>query len=340
VTARPRRAGLVVSVVAVVLAAAGGLGTWWLTHRTERVTTAAPTAPTLPTARPAPAVVPRCTPEPSLAQAPAPSPPDLAAALQRFVSDPLVAPHQVSVSIWIDGYGEVVTHEPDLRLVPASNQKLLTAMTALEVLGADRRLTTQLLVTAAGQLVVRGHHDPTMRTVGPHSLAALADAARAAGVVEVLGGLVVDESADDGARRAAGWQDWQIPTYTGPLSALMVDDNRWRRDPAFLADPALENARHLRDQLAVRGVRIVGDVSYGSAAPDARIVATLESAPVAELVHQMLLSSTTRPQTSCSRRPAPRRPVSGRSPRAPRPAASRSRRSASPCPASTTTAPG
>jgi hypothetical protein len=57
----------------------------------------------------------------------------------------------------------------------------------------------------------------------------------------VDGGLLVDGGASATARRAAGWEDWQIPAYTGPLSAFMVDHNRWRGDPSFLADPALAN---------------------------------------------------------------------------------------------------
>jgi D-alanyl-D-alanine carboxypeptidase len=83
---------------------------------------------------------------------------------------------------------------------------------------------------------VVGGGDATIRSDGPHSVAALADQVRANGVGRMLGALVVDETRHDGQRRASGWQDWQMSTYTGPLSALMVQRNRWRTDPAFLAD--------------------------------------------------------------------------------------------------------
>src|SRR5438445_629268 len=78
-------------------------------------------APARPTTAP-------CTPDPGLAAPPAAVPPDLALALQRFTTEPRVAGNRFGLSIWIDGLGEVGAYQPDLPLLPASNQKLLTAM--------------------------------------------------------------------------------------------------------------------------------------------------------------------------------------------------------------------
>ncbi len=237
------------------------------------------------------ASAPACVPDPTLAQPALPAPYDLALAGARFVTDPRVADHEVSASVWIDGYGEAFTVNPDLTLAPASNQKLFTAMGALSVLGADAALTTELRVTRAGDLVVVPGGDPTITSTGPHSLAALAQQAADAGVRTVTGALFVDESRHDPARRAPGWQDWQIPTYTGPLSAFMVDDNRWRSDPAFLADPALANAERLREALASFGITIAGGTGYGGSEAGAPVVATLISPPIGQLVHDMLQRS-------------------------------------------------
>jgi D-alanyl-D-alanine carboxypeptidase/D-alanyl-D-alanine-endopeptidase (penicillin-binding protein 4) len=234
---------------------------------------------------------PACVPDPTLAQPALPAPDDLAFAGTKFAADPRVAGHEVSASVWIDGYGETLVLNPDLPLAPASNQKLFTAMGALAVLGPDATLTTELRLTRTGDLVIVPGGDPTLTSTGPHSLAALAQQAADAGVQTVTGALFVDESRHDPARRAPGWQDWQIPTYTGPLSAFMVDDNRWRSDPAFLADPALANAERLRDALASFGITIAGGTGYGGAEADARVVATLVSAPIGQLVHDMLQRS-------------------------------------------------
>ena len=136
-----------------------------------------------------------------------------------------------------------------------------------------------------------GGGDATLTSVGPHSVAALADQLRANGVASVPGALIVDETRHDGERRARAWQDWQIPTYTGPLSALMVDRNRWRADPAFLADPALANADLLRRALAERGIGVSGPTVYAAAPVPGTVVASLPSAPMGVLVRDMLQRS-------------------------------------------------
>ena len=256
---------------------------------TSRPPGAAPLDPAYaPVELPAP---PPCTQDPTLAQSSAAPSPALAAALARFLADPRVGPHRTSVSVWIDGLGEVLTHEPDLPLAPASNEKLFTAMGALAVLGPDVQLVTEVRSTPAGDLVVVGGGDATVTAAGPHSIAALADQIRAAGVRAVTGALIVDETRYDGARRASAWQDWQIPTYTGPLSALMVDRNRWRGDPAFLADPALANADLLRRALGARGIGVSGPTVYATAPVAGTVVASLVSAPMGVLVRDMLQRS-------------------------------------------------
>jgi serine-type D-Ala-D-Ala carboxypeptidase/endopeptidase (penicillin-binding protein 4) len=250
-----------------------------------RTTAPRMTAPSDPPTRPA---APRCRRDPTLAQPAGPPSAALAAAFAAFLGHSSVAPHRASVSVWLDGRGEVLAHHPDQALAPASNEKIFTTMGALSVLGAEARLTTEVRLTTAGDLVVVGGGDATLTAAGPHSVASLADQVRAHGVGHVPGALIVDETRHDGGRRATGWQDWQIPTYTGPLSAFMVDDNRWRADPAFVADPALANADLLRRALADRGIVVRGPTVYAAAPVRGTVVASLASAPVGVLVREML----------------------------------------------------
>src|SRR5215207_4661920 len=251
---------------------------------------AAPTTAPVPET-PAPPTTAPCTPDPALTAPSAPVPPDLAVAVQRFTTDPGVVANRFGLSIWVDGLGEVGAHEPDMPLFPASNQKVLTAMGALSVLGPDARFTTEVRWAPVGSLVVTAGGDPSLRARGPHSLDALAAQVRAAGITTVPGALVVDESRQDSVRRAAGWQDWQFPTYAGPLSALMVDRNRYRRDPAFLADPGIAHGELLRGALEAHGVRVAGSTVHGSAPDGGAVVASLTSAPASALVADTLLRS-------------------------------------------------
>jgi D-alanyl-D-alanine carboxypeptidase/D-alanyl-D-alanine-endopeptidase (penicillin-binding protein 4) len=254
------------------------------TPRTDAPSTAAPAPQPPPTTAP-------CTPDPSLAAPATPAPADLALAVQRFTTDPTVTTNRFGLSIWIDGLGEIGAHEPDLPLFPASNQKLLTAMGVLAVLGPDARFTTEVRSTADGNLVIVAGGDPSLAARGPHSLDALAAQVRAAGITAVPGALVVDDSRHDAMRRADGWQDWQFPTYAGPLSALMVDRNRYRRDPAFLADPGLAHGDLFRSALAARGVHVAGPTVHGGAHDGSAVVASLTSAPTSALLADTMLRS-------------------------------------------------
>jgi len=218
-------------------------------------------------------------------------PPDLVLAVQRFANDRALTGSRFGLSIWIDGLGEVGALEPDVPLLPASNQKLLTAMGVLSVLGPSARLTTAVRTTPDGGLAIVGGGDPSLTARGPNSLDALAAQVRAAGVTSVSGPLVIDESRHDGLRRAGQWQDWQVPAYAGPLSALMVDDNRDRRDAEFLADPALANGQAFRFALAAHGVGVNGPTVHGVAAPNGAVIASLTSAPVLALLTDALQRS-------------------------------------------------
>jgi D-alanyl-D-alanine carboxypeptidase/D-alanyl-D-alanine-endopeptidase (penicillin-binding protein 4) len=239
-----------------------------------------------PTTEPTTTISP-CPTEPTLSST---APPEITQAVTSIAESARAGGSTASVSIWLDGYGEVGAFDPDRQLFPASNQKLLTAIGALTALGPNERLTTELRFTSDGALVVVAGGDPSLTGRGPHSLDALAAQVRTAGLTDIPGGLVIDESRHDSMRRAAGWQDWQVPAYAGSLSAFMVDRNRWRGDPAFLADPALANGDRLRQALVAHGVTVRGTTRYGTA-PRARVVARLVSAPIATLLTDTLMRS-------------------------------------------------
>ena len=195
----------------------------------------------------------------------------------------------VSASIWVEGVGEVVAYNPELELFPASNQKIFTAVGALMLLDQDHRFVTSVEVID-DTLVIRAGGDPTLRSEGAHSLEALA--------------LQTLQSVDNGPRRLVvdaghfeprttvlGRQDWQVPTYTGPLSAFIVDDNRWRKDPEYVQAPALENAKLLATKLAGQGMAISSVERFDHYPGRGEVVASVESVRVGDLLATMMLSS-------------------------------------------------
>lgn len=224
-------------------------------------------------------------------------PPDLAAATLGALSDSRLSAGPTSASVWVEGLGVILEYAPAERLLPASNQKLVTAAGAMALLGPEHRFVTRLVGsgqvnggTLEGDLLLVAGGDPSLTRQGPHSLAALAAQVRDRGLSVVTGDLVVDAHHHEPATEAPGWQDFHIPTYTGPLSALTVDDNRFRSDAAYLADPAAGNGEAFRDALAAVGVTVTGSVVTG-AAPAGVELGSLASAGRDELVARMLRDS-------------------------------------------------
>ena len=204
----------------------------------------------------------------------------------------------LGLSLWIDGYGEVAARLPDLRLRPASNQKILTAVAALEVLGESTRLTTEVSTDGLlaggvldGDLHLVGGGDATLTGRGRHSLQTLAQAVFDTGIRSITGNVVADESRYDTLREANGWRELNIPESVGTLSALVVDENRYRADWAFIANPALFNGRRFRAALEEAGVTVGGRVRTGTAPDGAVRVFGLASPTVADLVAEMLTES-------------------------------------------------
>ncbi len=202
------------------------------------------------------------------------------------MEDPHLAGLDVSVSVWIDGDGVVFANNPGLELYPVSNQKLLTGVGALGLLAPDFAFTTEVALSGEDLVVIAGG-DPTLTSTSLDDLAARV----ATQVTTVAGSLIVDATRYDSARLAPGWQDWQMPTYVGPLSTFVVDDNRHRTDASFLAQPDLGNAELLRTALQRAGVTVKGPTVLGPRPVGARTLATLESITRDDLVKRLLTRS-------------------------------------------------
>lgn len=126
---------------------------------------------------------------------------------------------------------------------PASNQKLVTAAVALDILGADFRYRTSLYGRVEGSMVhdltLTGHGDPSLSTA---DLWRLARAVRGQGIREVAGDLVVDQTRFDEKFEPPAY-DQQPEEWAGfraPVSAISVDQNTVTLNvvPAAAGNPA------------------------------------------------------------------------------------------------------
>ena len=109
------------------------------------------------------------------------------------------------------------------RLNPASNQKVLTAIAALELLGPDYRFETRV-VRDGDALVLIGDGDPSLQLQGLH---ALASKALAAGALAGVRRIVIDERAFSPERLGPGYEEppGPGPSYLAPSGALSLSFN-------------------------------------------------------------------------------------------------------------------
>jgi len=121
---------------------------------------------------------------------------------------------------------------PNLPLVPASNEKILTTVTALAILGADFQFTTTL-AKSGGDLVIIGDGDPGF---GDPSLCETrpvtdifdewAKALSATGIKEISGKLILDDTIFDRQFVHPNWPADQVNRwYTAPVAGLNFNDN-------------------------------------------------------------------------------------------------------------------
>jgi D-alanyl-D-alanine carboxypeptidase/D-alanyl-D-alanine-endopeptidase (penicillin-binding protein 4) len=213
----------------------------------------------------------------------------LAKRLARALAVPHVSQARTgAVAIDLETGETVFSEHANLPLVPASNEKLAVAYSALVTLGRTFRFETDVLGRGEqdgtiwrGSLVLVGHGDPTLSSA---DLATLARQVRAAGIRRVTRGVFGDESFFDARRTGAGWKSWFYINECPPLSALTVDRGRYYGRTS--RDPATAAALLFRNALRRAGVAI-GGAGVGKQHDDDVPLAVVESAPLPQIVAWM-----------------------------------------------------
>ncbi len=145
----------------------------------------------------------------------------IAAEIQHLLQDPALRGASVGLVVRSLTRGdELVAINPDLRCIPASNQKLLTAAAAISLLGPDYRFPTEVR-KHTNRLWLVGSGDPSLTRQRLEQLAG--ETARALGP-EQPDSLAWDDTAFAGPVLGAAWQ-WDDETYSfsAPFSALVMD---------------------------------------------------------------------------------------------------------------------
>jgi D-alanyl-D-alanine carboxypeptidase/D-alanyl-D-alanine-endopeptidase (penicillin-binding protein 4) len=205
-----------------------------------------------------------------------------------------------------DAGGPIASVNAGTAFQPGSNAKLLTALAALDVLGADSHFTTNAVTTGAansgtlqGDLVIVGGGDPLISTSATArapftKLDDLAAAIASAGIKNINGRLLVDDSRYDSARTVPDWKSNYVPEgEAGSLGALTVDRGYEPNTPRAVGDPdpALVTAQQLAIALHAHGVSVSGGSAHTTAPANAHVVAHIDSVALSAIVDEMLTNS-------------------------------------------------
>ncbi|MCW3018540.1 MAG: D-alanyl-D-alaninecarboxypeptidase/D-alanyl-D-alanine-endopeptidase [Solirubrobacterales bacterium] len=188
---------------------------------------------------------------------------------------------------------------------PASVEKLYTATTALEQMGASARLTTSVYGVGRmapggvweGSLYLRGGGDPTFGTstfirhhyggVGSSVSSLVARLVQTDHIHRVTGSIEGDESYFDALRGEPSSDYAWDPFLEGTLSALAFNRGETGSEHSAHA-PAAFAARALRNALKAAGVTVQGRSGAASTPAGAVALAQVQSPTVAQLLGLML----------------------------------------------------
>ncbi|WP_297736046.1 D-alanyl-D-alanine carboxypeptidase/D-alanyl-D-alanine-endopeptidase [Nocardioides sp.] len=223
------------------------------------------------------------------------------AALARGLHDKTLGKHVVAAVGDLGGDGAIWTHQDD-QFLPASTTKLLTSAAALAGLGPDTRFTTHVVRGAAArEIVLVGGGDPYLssKPLTPEERAstyparadvvtlARAVAARLTGRKPVS--VAYDDSLFSGPTNNPMWRADYVPDdIVSPITALWVDRGASPTGFGRSDDPSLTAAATFASALAQAGVKVVGTPTRVVAAPGAAELASVESAPVSQIVERLL----------------------------------------------------
>jgi D-alanyl-D-alanine carboxypeptidase/D-alanyl-D-alanine-endopeptidase (penicillin-binding protein 4) len=218
--------------------------------------------------------------------------------LAQRLGQALAVPHLVSsqtgaIAIDLRTGRKVYSLNEGRGLLPASTEKLGVAFAALQTLGPDFRIETDVLgqgqidgTTWNGDLVLKGFGDPTLSRA---DLQQLAHGVREFGIRRVTGGVVGDESYFDGRRIVAGWKASYLIEESPPLSALIVD--RGLYGGRVTTSPALASALLFRAALRAAGVVVAGAARASTSNAADFPLAFVHSARLSALVRYMGVES-------------------------------------------------
>lgn len=245
-------------------------------------------------------------PAPVAAAVPAPragtvDPAAVQRALEAGLADKDLGRHVVAAVGGLTGDAPAYTFG-DAAFRPASTTKLLTSAAALQVLGPDQRFTTRVVRGATPrEVVLVGGGDPYLASkpltpeeaeeAYPERADVVTLARRTARALDGRRRVSVqyDDSLFTGPTDNPRWRADYVPDdIVSPITALWVDGGRSPTGFGRVEDPSAAAATTFAAALVRAGVKVVGAPTRATAPATPTELASVESAPLADIVEHVL----------------------------------------------------
>ena len=193
----------------------------------------------------------------------------------------------------------IVSINPTQTMIPASNTKLFTSATALELMGGEYLISTKVYSPNEnlsdgkidGNIYIKGFGNPTFTE---DDLGDLVDQLYELGIREITGNVVGDDTYFDDVYSRDDWiSDERANVHLPPISAIVIDRNRtivrkkrkgrYRNYFVNVENPPLYIAKKFIEKLKSAGINVTGD-AISATTPDNAIPLIDVSIPLNELI--------------------------------------------------------
>lgn len=220
--------------------------------------------------------------------------PEAKALAARLAQVPTKGISATAIVVMDPATGAVITSRGDVPMIPASTMKVLTGLAALDTVGAGTRLSTTVVRASRDRLVLVGGGDPMLTNHASSSPAKAASlealAVKTAKALDKDGISKVTLDWDDSLFTGPDWNDgWPATwkSFTARVTALSVNGGRESRYKAH-PDPSRTAAEAFVKRLKGSGIT----ATLGARHPaKGKVLASVESAPLAEIVGSLLSTS-------------------------------------------------
>lgn len=184
-------------------------------------------------------------------------------------------------------------------MLPASNVKLFTTATALEIMGSDYNLSTQILSDdknlidgeLSGNIYIKGFGNSLFTSANMDSLIGVL---QSKGLKKITGNVIGDDKFFDDVYVRDDWiSDEKANVKLPPISALVVDRNtkvvqkkrwgKWRNYIVNIDNPPRFAAEMLKQKLLDSGITVLGNIQI-SETPETAFLVCESSITLAELI--------------------------------------------------------